>query len=327
MGETRDLEKMKQSLQVAELYFEDSLSQAKIAKSMGISRPTVSRLLQFAKDSGLVKIQIINPLVDAKLLSEKLKLRYGVDCHVVPNNYGGYQLLLDSVGQYAADFISKVVESGDVLGLGWGQTIHSVTQKMTIQEATGVRVVELKGSLSYSQEKTWAYESVNELAQAYHTRPEYLPLPVIFDNQTTKEMVEQDRHIKHILDLGKQSDVAVYTVGTVRSEALIFQLGYLSEREKRRVQSEAIGDVFSRFIDQDGRVVDRQLDNRTIGIHLEDLKQKNYSVLVATGNQKASGVRAVLKAGYANHVIIDQSLAQVLLAADDQNSVQVDAVE
>ena len=313
MAEIRDITKLKQSLRVAELYFQDNLSQIEISDKVGVSRPTVSRLLQYAKDNGLVKIEIVNPLVDSQVLAQQLTEKYGAKFHVVSNNYAGVTNPQDSVGKYTADFISTIVEPGDIIGIGWGSTIHSVTKQLEEQDVSGIRVVQLKGSISHSQEKTWAYESVNELAQAYHTRPEYLPLPVIFDNKVTKDMVESDCHIKHILDLGRQANVALFTVGTVRSEALIFQLGYFNEQEKAQLQKDAIGDIFSRFVDGNGQIVNSQIDERTIGIQLNELKSKRYAILVATGNRKVAAVHAALTAHYTNCAILDQSLAQLLL--------------
>ena len=313
MDEIKDITKLKQSLRVAELYFQDNLSQIEIANQLGVSRPTVSRLLQYAKDNGLVKIQIVNPLVDSQVLSKQLSDKYAIDFHVVPNNYGGTTSVQEGVGHYAADFLSANVQAGDVIGIGWGETIHSITKQLEEQDAAGVQVVQLKGSISHSQEKTWAYESVNELAKAYHTQPEYLPLPVIFDNRVTKEMVESDRHIKHILDLGRRANVALFTVGTVRSEALIFQLGYFNEQEKTEIQRLAVGDIFSRFVDENGKIVSQEIDDRTIGIQLDALKEKPHAILVASGNRKAAAVHAALSAHYTNCAILDQSLAQVLL--------------
>ncbi|WP_283679093.1 sugar-binding transcriptional regulator [Lentilactobacillus sp. Marseille-Q4993] len=308
-----DVEKLKQSLRVAELYYSENYSQQEIAKTLGISRPTVSRLLQYAKDEGLVRIQIVNPIVDSQVLADQLSEKYDIEVHVVPSNYGGQTTAIRSVGKFAADYLARIVKPGDTIGIGWGNTIHALTESMEPQNVSGVQVVQLKGSVSYSSEKTYAYESANELASAYGVVPEYLPLPVIFDNDVTKQMVEKDRYIKHILELGKRANVALFTVGTVRSEALIFQLGYFDHDEIERLQQSAVGDIVSRFIDKNGQVVDSGIDARTIGIELEDLRKKEHAVLIASGNQKAAGVHAAMTAKYANCAIIDQSLAQVIL--------------
>ncbi len=121
MDEIKDITKLKQSLRVAELYFQDNLSQIEIAARLGVSRPTVSRLLQYAKDNGLVKIQIVNPLVDSQVLSKQLSDKYGIEFHVVPNNYGGTVSIQDGVGRYTADFLSANVQAGDIIGIGWGK--------------------------------------------------------------------------------------------------------------------------------------------------------------------------------------------------------------
>ena len=47
------------SINVAKLYYESDMSQQKIANELGISRPSVSRLLQYAKEHGFVQIRIL----------------------------------------------------------------------------------------------------------------------------------------------------------------------------------------------------------------------------------------------------------------------------
>lgn len=308
-----DEEKIKQSLLVAHLYYEENMGQAAIAKKLNLSRPTISRLLRSARDSGLVKIQIFNPLLNADELSQQLSQKYGAKIMVVPSNFNGETLSINSVGAYTADFLTKIVRPDDIIGIGWGKTIHSVTTRMENQEVPGVQVVQLKGSVNFENERTYAYESINELGRIYHTQPQYLPLPTIFDNQVTKEMVEQDRFIKAVLDCGKKANIAIFSVGTVRKSALLFQLGYFDEGQKENLQDHAVGDIVSRFINKDGELVDEKLNERTVGIQLSDLKEKRYSILVASGVAKLAGVNAVLTAGYANHAVIDLALAQALI--------------
>ena len=67
-----DEEKDKLSIEVAELYYQLNYSQQQIANQLEISRPTVSRLLQYAKDKGYVQIKISDPFMDIESLQEKL---------------------------------------------------------------------------------------------------------------------------------------------------------------------------------------------------------------------------------------------------------------
>ncbi|UQS81767.1 sugar-binding transcriptional regulator [Bombilactobacillus folatiphilus] len=308
-----DKTKLKQALTVAQLYYEENLSQAAIAQKMGLSRPTISRLLQLAKESGLVKIQIENPFLNDADLTDILSQKYQAQIHVVAPHFAGQTTNLDSVGAYAANFLTNLVKPNDIIGIGWGKTIHAMTQNLTEQIVPGVQTVQLKGGFSFSHEKTFSYESINELAQAFHTQAQYLPLPTIFDSQVTKDLVEQDRFIKQILDLGKQANIALFSVGTVRSNSLLFNLGYLTQQQKSALQAKAVGDIVSRFIDSEGQIIDQELNQRTVGIEASDLKQKQTSIVIASGLQKAAAVHAVLKAHYANFAILDTALAQSLI--------------
>ena len=46
------------SIDVAKLYYKSDYSQQQIANKLNLSRPTVSRLLQYAKEKGFVQINI-----------------------------------------------------------------------------------------------------------------------------------------------------------------------------------------------------------------------------------------------------------------------------
>ncbi|MBT9677354.1 sugar-binding transcriptional regulator [Levilactobacillus brevis] len=312
MAETT-AERLGQALTVAKMYYQAGQSQSQIAQRMGISRPTVSRLLQFAREQGLVRIQIVDPVQDVQTLERALTRAYDVEVHVVATQLTPVNDVLTTVGEYAAHYLEQIVHEHDVIGIGWGKTIYAIGSSLQPDTLTGVEVIQLKGSVSYSTEQTYAYESIDAFANAFHAVPQYLPLPVIFDHQQTKELVEAERHIQYLLALGEKANIAIYSVGTVRSNALVFQLGYLQEAEKEALQQQAVGDIFSRYIDEQGQIVNPELNERTIGIDLDSLKQKEHSILVAAGDAKVPAVRAALLGGYPNCLIIDQHAAAQLL--------------
>ena len=312
MAETTD-QRLTQSLAVAKMYYQSDQSQSQIAHQLGISRPTVSRLLQYAREQGLVRIHIIDPVQVVQSLVQALSRAYRVVVHVVPTQLTAASELLNTVGQYAAHYLEDIVAEHDIIGIGWGKTIYAIGSNLQPDTLTGVEVIQLKGSVSYSTEHTYAYESIDAFANAFHAVPQYLPLPVIFDHQQTKELVEAERHIQYLLELGRKANIAIYSVGTVRSSALVFQLGYLQDQEKDFLQAHAVGDIFSRYIDENGEVVDPKLNQRTIGIDLDNLRHKEHSILVAAGDAKIPAVRAALLGGYPNCLIIDQHAAAQLL--------------
>lgn len=299
------------ALKVATLYYRDGFNQQEIATELDISRATVSRLLQFGRNQGLVTIQIHNPLAPLHQLQTALLKKYSSlkKIIIVP----GKDNPLEEVGNAGAHYLEQIIKDNDILGLGWGKTVYQVALHTDIKNVSGVKVVQMKGGMSNTETRNYAFETVNAFASAFNTIPQYLPVPVIFDHAKTKELVESDTHIKYILKLGQKANIAMFTVGTVRDSALLFRLGYFTAAEQRSLQQNAVGDIFSRFINAQGQIVNQDINKRTIGIHLNDLKKKKHSILVAANVAKVPAIHGSLTAGYANTLIIDQESANNLL--------------
>ena len=190
--------------------------------------------------------------------------------------------------------------------------MYEIARKIVPQHVKGVEVVQLKGGISHSSVNTYANETIALFADAFQTTPRNLPLPVIFDNAVTKELVEQDRHIHHIIEMGKQANIAIFTVGTVRDEALLFRLGYFDKGETSLLKNNrSVTFVHDSLMGTEILVVKKLIS--TIGIELEELKLKKRSILVAGGNRKIKAIDGALRGGYANVLIIDQHTAKELL--------------
>ena len=73
-----DKEKLSKVLEAARLYYLLDYNQNEIAKILGISRPTVSRLLQQAKSEGIVQITIMDPTEDVENLAIDLEKKFNL---------------------------------------------------------------------------------------------------------------------------------------------------------------------------------------------------------------------------------------------------------
>jgi len=313
------LEKQRLIIDAARLYYDSDFSQQEIANKLGISRPTVSRLLQQAKELGYVRIEIIDPLEDNHDLAKELKKKYNLQSvEVCYSPIDDYSEVTQIITKKAADVLGDFVHDGDIVGVTWGTTMYHIAKKLEKKSVKGVEVIQLNGGISYSKTNTYASETVNMFAEAFNTIPRYLPLPVIFDNPQVKQMVESDRHIERLIELGKQSNIGIFTVGTVKKDALLFRVGYFNEEEEQDIQTYAVGDICSRFFDKKGQIYSNLLNSRTIGIELDELRNKEKSILVAGGEKKTDAIHGALVGKYANILITDQFTAKRLLEINNE---------
>lgn len=90
-------------------------------------------------------------------------------------------------------------------------------------------------------------------------------------------------------------------------------MGYIDNKDRDIIQNKAVGDICSRFIDIKGNICNKKIDERTVGIKLEDLKEKEKRILIAGSKRKISAIKATLTGEIANILITDQYTAQELL--------------
>lgn len=307
-------DKDRQSIDVARLYYESEYSQQQIANLLNISRPTVSKLLNYAKQRGYVIIKINDPNNISDKLSIALKNKYNLNRVII-----GYSPLNDNnqikkyIGRMAAKYLNSIVKDGDIIGVSWGTTMYEVAINLTSKSVKEVQVVQLKGGLSCTNINTYASEINQLFTNAFYANGKSLPLPVIFDNPELKKNTEKDRYINEIMKMGKEANIAIFSIGTVKDDALLFRLGYFSDEEKKRIQKTAVGDICSRFFDANGKICDEKINARTVGIELEELIKKDQRILVAGGERKLDALHVALNAKIANILVTDQFTAKLLL--------------
>lgn len=314
-------DKDKLAISAAKLYYQSGYSQADIAKELDLSRPSVSRLLQYAKDRGFVRIEIFDPIEDQSQLSQKLAKLYDLKQVCIANApIADEQEIKTYIGQRGATLLEEIVQDGDIIGVGWGTTMHHLSHSLIHHPLKGAQIVQLEGGITLSTGETYANEILENFAKNFDTIAQYLPLPVLFDSKTVREMVYKDRHIRRVLELGNNADIALFSVGTVRDGALFFNLGYADKREKEYLQAHSVGDICSRFFDKNGTIADKGLNDRTVGIDLDCLRNKEYSILLAGGEAKINSIHAALTGHYANVLVTDQFTAQRLIDKKEAES-------
>jgi deoxyribonucleoside regulator len=309
-----DREKLSKVIEAAKLYYLLDYNQNEIAKRLGISRPTVSRLLQQAKSEGIVQITIMDPTEDVENLALQLEKKFNLKKVIVASipQFENH-IIKNYLGEKAAIYLHEIVKDHDIIGVTWGTTLYHIAVELKQKFVKDVKVVQLKGGVSHAETNTYASEILYLFGKAYNTTPHNLPLPAIVDHVVVKQAMEADRHINKILELGKQANIAVFTMGSIKKDSLLFQMGYFTESDQKALNEKAVGDICSRFFDKDGEVCDESLNERTLGVKLEDLRDKEYSILVAGGPNKIEGIYGALKGSYANVLITDQFSAKFLL--------------
>ncbi len=311
-------DKIRKVVEAAKLYYQLDYSQNQIAEALGVSRPTVSRLLQQAKSEGVVTIEIKDPTEDVEVLRSMLKERFQLKNAVVAftPTYDD-SVVKRYIGQAAAAYVMELAKDGDTIGASWGSTMYQVALHLKTKSLNNSFVVQLNGGVSDADILISPSEIVHLFGKAFNVTPYFMYLPAIVDHILVKQAMLTDRHIRRVMDMGQSANIAVFTAGAPTADSVLINSNYMRSEELETIKNRAVGDICSRYYDSDGEICLPSLNERTVGIELSDLRKKEHSILVAGGASKVNAIWGALRGKYGNTLVTDQITARDLLQKTD----------
>jgi DNA-binding transcriptional regulator LsrR (DeoR family) len=120
------------------------------------------------------------------------------------------------------------------------------------------------------------------------------------------------------MDLFGSITLAIVGIGAVEPSELLARSGNIfSTRELADLaEAGAVGDISLRFFDKTGKPVKTPLDERVIGLPLEDLSKVDRVIALAGGQKKTDAIAGALRTGVIDTLITDRFTADRLLAND-----------
>jgi deoxyribonucleoside regulator len=325
MGGLRDQSRRAAAVTAARMYYGAGQSAQEIAAYLQVSRSTVSRLLAYAREAGVVEVRVHETAdhvsgTAAELAARYPRVRFQV-IGVPPSASAGR--INTTVAQYAAHTVAGMVEPGMTIGVAWGNTISSLIDHLHPRPVNDLRVVQLDGAgNSVSLGLAYASDIIVRFAENFAGSHYLFPVPAFFDHAETKEALWKERSIRQILALQESADLLLFSTGALVGDpsSHIYTAGYLSEREAQDLRAAGVvGDIATVFFDVTGSG-DLPINRRSSGPPLSLYARSRHSVCVASGAGKVPGLVAALSAGYISDLIVDNRTAMELIRRATQRN-------
>ncbi|MEM7115889.1 MAG: sugar-binding domain-containing protein [Chloroflexota bacterium] len=309
------------ALQAAQMYYYQNLPMKKIAAELQVSPSTISRLLTWAREHGLVEIRINDLHGRASSLEERIKLHYRIqDVTVVPvSEMAGQEVWQDRVVRVAANYLNRVMKSDMILGLAWGETVNQIVTHLTPKLLVNAHVVQLNGGDAIPTVGIHsAVELVTRFANNYEAMPHLFYVPTFFDHPETKRALWRESSVQRVLERQKQVDVVLYSVGSAHGSRVsaLYSGPHLTPEDYNEMQAHhVVGDIANVMIRENGRFEDIPLNQRACGPDLNIIRQASRAICVVSGHNKLTALQAALTGGYITDLILDEPTASRLLTA------------
>jgi len=301
-------------VRVAELYYDENKTQDEIGGLLRITRWKVGRLLAQARQDGIVRIEIVHPRARRLGIERELRERFGlVDAIVVPTLADDSDLQ-GRVAQAAADYLTALRPVPRTLGISWGRTLSDLAEKLDTGWAHGLTVVQINGGVTLNRRAGTAATTAALIARKAEGQVILLPSPAILERVETKAAIEADRTVAGVLALAATASAYVYSAGVVDESSVLVDSGYLDAADVAELTRKgAVGDVVGRYIDANGNIVDPGLNNRTVGLGLDRLREAELAIFVVAGAAKHPVARAVVTSGLCSVLVTDEATATDLM--------------
>jgi DNA-binding transcriptional regulator LsrR (DeoR family) len=305
---------------VARRYYLEGRSKVEIGEELGLSRFKVARLLETARASGLVRIEIADPdMIDVDLsarLQDAYDLRHAV---VVDTPDEDPTILRQRLGNAAAELLSEIVTADDVLGLAWSRSVSAMTN--ALNRLPTIPVVQLSGALVQPDVADSSVDLVRQAARISGGAAHFFYAPTIVPDAATARALRKQAEVARTFGRFGSVTKAVVGVGLwAPGESTVYDV--TAEKVRRELHRRGVcGEIAGVLIDADGHPAKSDLSERMISVSAAQLRAIPEVIGVAYSIARSPAVLAAIRGGFIKSLVTHPSLARALLAEQEDQSL------
>jgi len=296
------------------LSFIGGYTQEEIAQRLGLSRVKINRLIAEATEAGLVRVFVEGTAAECVALEDRIAAHWKLDFCSVSPTVGEGLLPLRTLAAAGAHYLHGVLERGEakVIGVGHGRTLDEVVKYLPRVNRPDVRFVSLLGSLTRHAAAN-PFDVIHRLAEVTGADCYFMPAPFFADSISDKKVLLGQKSLKDVFSLARSAELYIVGIGEIGTHAHMRATGMITEKELREAkQAGAVGELLGRFLDKEGRAVAAELNDRAVGIKLEEIRGRPV-IAIAGGADKPLAITAVLESRVIKGLITDEDTAKAIV--------------
>lgn len=300
MGKTSASQEYELLTEIAVAYYCDEVTQEEIANKFGFSRIKVGRLLKRAKEEGIVEINVRYHPIFSTQLEKQLKERFPITRALIALDHNDEEEQRRQVATLVSNHLNNILKDNVVVAVGQGRNVAAVAEFSGTTQSRDCRFICGIGGTHRPGDVINADHISRLLSKKFGGSSESLYAPAYVENVQLKDMLLQNGTIKETLDRARKADIALVGIGDMNEESYMVKLGWFTPHEinDASINQGVIGDIAGYdFFNSNGEHVNTVMDNRVIGLNVEELKQIPCVIAIASENTKALAIMGALRTG------------------------------
>ena len=288
-------------------YYFENMTQQAIADRLSISRMRVIKLLDNARQTGVIQFRLRSDGVGMVRQSQELINKYHLkDVFLIPEVDTDSAHPNESIARAGAMYIADRLGDNACINVGYGDTLGRTLNHLATMVQTPVTCISLTGGVSNYLPNT--------RSNVFNARLHLIPAPLLASSPEMASAMREENSVSEIIRMTDLSSFTLIGIGSIGDNATVFRSGVLSQSDLFYLKMHnAVGDVLCHFLDKDGQVIHTPIEERLISTPLSRLKAMHNVIGLAAGREKIEAIRAVLRGGYLDVLITDEPTANLLL--------------
>jgi DNA-binding transcriptional regulator LsrR (DeoR family) len=308
-----------QLTEIASLYYLDQATQEELSQRFGMSRTKISRLLQRAREEGIVEIKVRPHASVAAELQAEFQRRFGLARLLVAADSRDPDTQRSAVASLVAAYLDRTLAEGTAVAIGMGRNVAAVADCLPPARPRAVTFVSAIGGSLRAGSVMNPDQICRRLAARFGGESETLYAPALVANRELRAVLLENETVRRTLDHARRADAALIGVGDVSEDSNMVRMGWFSPQEVAEARlSGTIGDMMGYdFVDIHGRPSTTTMQGRVIGLNTADLRRIPDVIAVASEATKAAGILGALRTGAINTLATSTANAHTILNLDN----------
>ncbi|NCB30988.1 MAG: MarR family transcriptional regulator, partial [Clostridia bacterium] len=298
-------------IDVAKRYYINDESQEDIARSTGMSRSNVSRILKKCVEDGVVEITVHDVISEKPLSARKLQLMFGLKNVIIVPNGSSANSLSRNIGERLAMYLGSILKDNMLVGVSRGRACYYTGRCLSNKRNIRADVIQLQGSVSSLTSTDEGSLLVSLYASKLNGKGYIMNAPLMVKSKRTREDLVNGDMLKPVMKKFLELDIAIFEIEHPRLHVSDYsKQEWLSRADILQLtEVGVVASVCGHYFNENGVSCSVGINDRVIAISPNLLRSINYSIGIAAGKHSLAATLSILKSGLVNVLVVDEDLA------------------
>ena len=189
-------------------YYMEGLTQQAISEKLNISRIKVLRLLERARQEGVVRIQLNPAFAEFFPLEQALVERYNLkDCYIVPAA-SDKEFKNESIAKAAALYVRNHMSDNCYLNFGYGDTVIRTLNHLSRSISSTISLVSLTGGIT-----NYLPDGKSSMFSA---RLQLFPAPLIMSSKELAQSIMNEPSLMEVSRMTRLAEMTLIGIGGMK---------------------------------------------------------------------------------------------------------------